>query len=106
MPRLPSLTPAPQTPLSHLPSLTAQILSTQTHKFSSFLSTIDTLSSPKLSLLPTKYANLIHHESLVKISEGYGRIWDAIMDERNRFEGKNTILRRTKEEVGVLLAVV
>ena len=94
-----------QTPLSHLPTSAAPILITSITTFSTFLSTTDTLSSPRLSLLPPRFAAMIHHDALSRVSHAYGEMWDAVMDEQNRYEGRTTLLRRSKDEVATLLGV-
>ena len=95
----------PQTPLSHLSASAAPVLITSITTFSSFLSTTDTLASPRLSLLPPRFAASIHHDALARVSRAYGEMWDAVMDEANRYEGRTTLLRRSKDEVATLLGV-
>lgn len=73
--------------------------------FSNFLSTIDTLGSPRLSLLPPHLASSIHSEALARVSRAYDQVYDAVLDEKNRYEGRHTLLRRSKEEVATLLGV-
>jgi hypothetical protein len=105
-PRSPTITNAPlQTPLSHLPTASPSVLTTCIATFSSFLSTLDTLSSPRLSLLPPRFAVEIHKAALERVSESYGEVWEAVMSENNRYEGRATMLRRSKEEVATLLGV-
>ncbi|KAM0789745.1 hypothetical protein ACM66B_006600 [Microbotryomycetes sp. NB124-2] len=91
------------TPLSHLPAASPHILSQALSAFSQFLTTVDTLSSPRLSLLPPRYAALIHRAALDRVSKAYSDVFDAVMDESNRYEAKSTILRRSKEDVAMLL---
>ncbi|KAK4704999.1 conserved oligomeric Golgi complex subunit 6, partial [Phenoliferia sp. Uapishka_3] len=93
------------TPLSHLPASSASILITSITTFSTFLSSTDTLSSPRLSLLPPRFASAIQRDALSRISQAYSEMWDAVMDEQNRYEGRTTLLRRSKEEVATLLGV-
>lgn len=44
-------------------------------------------------------------ESLKRVSEKYGEVWEAVMSEENRYEGRHTLLRRSREEVDLLLGV-
>lgn len=94
-----------QTPLSHLPTASSHSLSLSLTNFGTFLSTTDTLTSPRLSLLPPVFARVIHSKSLGRVSGAYDTIWQAVMEECNRFEGRSTLLRRSREEVRVLLGV-
>jgi hypothetical protein len=48
---------------------------------------------------------LIHAEALARISRAYDEVYDAILDQKNRYEGRHTLLRRSKEEVSTLLGV-
>ncbi|GAA5912228.1 hypothetical protein JCM5296_005454 [Sporobolomyces johnsonii] len=93
------------TPLSHIPAAAAHPLMQAISLFSTFLSTVDTLSSPRLSLLPPHLASSIHAEALARVSGAYDEVYDAIMNETNRYEGRNTLLRRSKEEVATLLGL-
>lgn len=35
----------------------------------------------------------------------YAKLWEAVMREENRYEGRHTLLRRSREEVDLLLGV-
>lgn len=106
LPPFPSLTnDSLKTPLSHLPTASPLVLTTSIATFSSFLSTLDTLSSPRLSLLPPRFAVEIHKAALERVSESYGKVWEEVMSESNRYEGRATMLRRSKDEVATLLGV-
>ncbi|GAA5901349.1 Golgi transport complex subunit COG6 [Sporobolomyces salmoneus] len=94
-----------ETPLSHLDEASANVVIQSITTFSNFLSTVDTLGSPRLSLLPPHLASAIHSEALARISRAYDELYDAILDEKNRYEGRHTLLRRSKEEVATLLGV-
>jgi hypothetical protein len=72
--------------------------------FDSFLAHVDTLSSPRLALLSShRLASEIHREALKRVTGAYSTLWDAVMEEKNRYEFKSTILHRSKEEVATLL---
>ncbi|TNY22049.1 oligomeric Golgi complex subunit 6 [Rhodotorula diobovata] len=93
----------PLTPLSTLPAGSVSSLLSFQQTFSSFLSTLDPLTSPRLSLLPPHLASAIHAEALSRLSGAYAELWDAVMDPEEGYEGRETLLRRRKEEVEMLL---
>jgi hypothetical protein len=43
--------------------------------------------------------------ALVRIRDAYKRVWDEVMDEKNKYEFARTVLVRGVDEVGVLLGV-
>ncbi|GAA5973964.1 hypothetical protein JCM11641_001246 [Rhodosporidiobolus odoratus] len=94
-----------ETPLSQHPSASPSHLITASTTFSTFLSTIDPVSSPRLSLLPPHLAASIHADALKRVSEAYGELYDAVLSEESGYEGRETLLRRRKEEVEMLLDV-
>lgn len=51
------------------------------------------------------YASDIHAAALQRIVVAYGQVWEAVMSESNRYEGRIGMLRRTREEVAMLLGV-
>ncbi|ORY76293.1 oligomeric Golgi complex subunit 6 [Leucosporidium creatinivorum] len=93
------------TPLSHLPVASPSVLQSSITAFSTFLSTTDPLSSPRLSLLPPRFAASIHRAALDRVSRAYAEVWEAVMDEANRYEARRTVLKRSREEVEVLLGL-
>lgn len=94
-----------QEPLSHTTTASSRALSGAIRTFDAFLSHIDVLSSPRLALLSFhRLSSEIHRRALGKIVEAYERVYDAVMDERNRYEFRTTVLHRSKEEVSTLLA--
>jgi hypothetical protein len=94
-----------QTPLSQVPAASAANILSAASSFSTFLSTLDPVSSPRLSLLPPHLAALVHSEALKRVSRAYGELYDAVLEEKNGFEGKESLLRRSKGEVAMLLDV-
>lgn len=94
-----------QIPLSQRPSASAADIFAASSTFSTFLSSLDPVSSPRLSLLPPHLAALVHSQALQRVSKGYGELYDAVVDEKNGYEGRETLLRRRKDEVGMLLEV-
>ncbi|BGP43615.1 Golgi transport complex subunit 6 [Rhodotorula kratochvilovae] len=91
------------TPLSSLATASASALLAMQQTFTAFLSTLDPLTSPRLSLLPPHLATAIHSEALERLSAAYGEVWDAVMRPEEGYEGRETLLRRRKEEVEMLL---
>ncbi|GAA5926667.1 Golgi transport complex subunit COG6 [Sporobolomyces koalae] len=94
------------TPLSTLNEASANVVIQSITTFSNFLSTVDTIGHPRLSLLPPHLASSIHAEALTRISHAYEQVYDAVLDDRNRYEGKHTLVRRSKQEVATLLGVL
>lgn len=88
-----------------MPSASPNLLASAISTFSNFLSTVDTLTSTRLSLLPPRYSVSIHREALKRISRSYNLIWEAVMTEENRYEARHTLLRRSREDVELLLGV-
>ncbi|ORX35318.1 putative intra-golgi transport-related protein [Kockovaella imperatae] len=94
------------TPLSRLPATSPKLLTQALTTFSTFLTQIDVLTSPRLALLGSAFlAEQIHHTALSKISEAYGELCDRVLDKKEGYEFAETLLRRGKEEVAVALGV-
>jgi hypothetical protein len=95
-----------QTPLSRLPSTSPKSLSEALAQFSTFLNSIDVLSSPRLNLLTSgSLAETIHRQALRKISEAYGEVCDLVLDKKEGYEFGETMVRRDRGEVAVALGV-
>ena len=95
-----------QTPLSRLPATTSKLVTQALSTFTSFLSRIDVLTSPRLYLLSSSLlAEQIHRSALSKISAAYGEVCDRILDKKEGYEFAETLLRRGKDEVAVALGV-
>ncbi|GAA5868756.1 hypothetical protein JCM8547_005368 [Rhodosporidiobolus lusitaniae] len=94
-----------ETPLSQHPSATPSAVLAASSSFSSFLSTLDPVSSPRLSLLPPHLAASIHSAALRRVSETYGELYNCVLDEKEGYEGRESLLRRSKGEVAMLLDV-
>ncbi|BGP27772.1 Golgi transport complex subunit 6 [Rhodotorula toruloides] len=92
-------------PLSSLPSATSAAILAAQQRFTTFLSTVDPVSSPRLSLLPPHIAASMHADALRRVSDAYADVWDAVADAANGYEGRDTLLRRKKDEVRMLLGV-
>ncbi|OCF45140.1 hypothetical protein I317_00942 [Kwoniella heveanensis CBS 569] len=98
--------PSDGTPLSRLPSTSPKALTAALSTFSTWLSTIDPSSSPRLALLSSPGMSLvIHRKALRKIYEAYGEVCERVLDAKEGYEFGETMLRRGREEVGVALGV-
>ncbi|WVR03673.1 hypothetical protein IAU60_000668 [Kwoniella sp. DSM 27419] len=94
------------TPLSRLPATTPKALTAALSTFSTWLSTIDPSTSPRLALLSAPMlAEIIHRRALRKIYEAYGEVCERVLDPKEGYEFGETMLRRGREEVGVALGV-
>lgn len=95
-----------QTPLSRLPGATPKELTSALTQFSSFLTSHDPLTSPRLALLANpRLAEGIHRTALRRISEAYAEIADHVLDKKEGYEFAETLLRRGRDEVEVALGV-
>lgn len=96
----------PGTLLSACDAASVSSLQAAQSRFTAFLSSVDPVSSPRLSLLPPHLAALVHRSALRRISEAYAELYDAVHDaESGGYERPETILRRSKDEVRMLLVV-
>ncbi|KAG0149204.1 hypothetical protein CROQUDRAFT_40183 [Cronartium quercuum f. sp. fusiforme G11] len=96
-------TKAEDIPLSRMDATSSKQISLAMRQFDNFLAHLDTLVSPRLVLLSsTKNSSHVHQDSLALVTSAYGRIWDAVMDPKNRYEFASTLLIRSKEEVKTL----
>ncbi|BEI79779.1 hypothetical protein CcaverHIS002_0103080 [Cutaneotrichosporon cavernicola] len=96
----------PDTPLSRLPGATATELTAALTKFSSFLTSHDPLTSPRLALLTNpRTAEVIHRTALRRIAEAYAEVCDRVLDKKEGYEFAETLLRRGRDEVEVALGV-
>ncbi|GAA6004653.1 Golgi transport complex subunit COG6 [Rhodotorula paludigena] len=93
------------TPLSSLAPASPSALLTAQATLTTFLSSLDPLTSPRLALLPPHLATSVHAEALARLSAAYGELADAVLDPANGYEGAESLLRRRKEEVEMLLVV-
>ncbi|RSH94849.1 Golgi transport complex subunit 6 [Saitozyma podzolica] len=94
------------TPLSRLPATSPKPLTLALTTFSTFLTSIDVLSSPRLALLSSPaLAEKIHRTALARISQAYGEVCERVLDKKEGYEFAETLLRRGREEVAVALGV-
>ncbi|KAL7409891.1 oligomeric Golgi complex subunit 6 [Mrakia frigida] len=95
------------TPLAHLPLSNPSNLPKVLQSFEAYLTTLDVLSSPRLSLIYSPaLGRAIHRNALERLAAGYVEIWEAVMDkEKNKYEFPSSLLIRGKEEVRVLLGI-
>jgi hypothetical protein len=95
-----------QTPLSRIPTTDPKALSNSLTTFSSFLTTIDVSSSPRLALLSSgALAEKIHRTALRRIAQAYSEVCEKVLDKKEGYEFGETLLRRSAGEVGVALGV-
>ncbi|KZS99108.1 oligomeric complex COG6 [Sistotremastrum niveocremeum HHB9708] len=81
------------TPLSHIPQASSQSLTAAVRQFSTFLSTLDVLSSPRLQLLTAPaLPGTIHRRALTKIALAYEKICIQVKRPENKYEFVSTIL--------------
>ncbi|SGY81921.1 BQ5605_C009g05534 [Microbotryum silenes-dioicae] len=99
----------PSVPLSSLPFASPTHLQACLQSFSHFLSTTDTLSSPRLSLLPPRIAASIHRSALERISGAYELVLDEVVRDaqRNGYEEGTVraLFRMGRDEVRNVLGV-
>lgn len=74
--------------------------------FDNFISNLNVLSSPTLSLLSSpRLATMIHHGALEHVNQAYADIHAAVMDKSNKYEFASTLLTRATDEVAMLLGI-
>ncbi|GAA5985756.1 hypothetical protein JCM10908_007099 [Rhodotorula pacifica] len=94
------------TTLSSLPAASSSALQAAQSRFTAFLSSVDPVSSARLSLLPPHLAGEIHAAALRRVSDAYVELYDAVLDPQvGGYERPESVLRRSKEEVRMLLVV-
>ncbi|KIJ51335.1 hypothetical protein M422DRAFT_26752 [Sphaerobolus stellatus SS14] len=81
------------TPLAHHSPASSQYLASALRLFDAFLSSLDVLSSPRLSLLTVpRLATLIHRSALKRLGQAYGRICEEVKAPKNKYEFASTLL--------------
>jgi conserved oligomeric Golgi complex subunit 6 len=96
-------------PLARVQGCSSQNVSVALQAFDSFLSSLDVLTSPSLSLLSLpRLGTLIHRTALERVARAYGKICQAIRDPKNKYEFSGTLLgsRRPFGQMSVLLQVL
>jgi len=97
------------TPLSRLPTASTQSITQALSTFDTFLSSLDVLTSPRLSLISTPtLASRIHRTALQRIGKAYGKVADAVRDPKNKYEFATTMLgaKRPFGQMNVLWQVL
>ncbi|QRV75275.1 Conserved oligomeric complex COG6 [Ceratobasidium sp. AG-Ba] len=82
-------------PLSHLPGASAPELTAALTAFDSFLSTLDPVSSPRLSLLRASNARIatqIHQTTLQRVGRIYLNVVEEVRAPKNRYEAPQSLL--------------
>lgn len=93
-------------PLAQQAGATPKELAAALAQFSSFLTSHDPLTSPRLALLANpRLAETIHGAALRHIAQAYAEISDRVSDTKEGYEFPETLLRRSKDEVQVALGV-
>lgn len=92
--------------LARIPSSSATALSASLRTFDAFLTTSVLSTSPKLGLVSSpRLASQIHQSALIRLSAAYAQVYDAVMSGKEGYEFGVTRMRRTKEEVQMLLGL-
>lgn len=84
-----------QEPLSRLPSASAAELTAALTAFDSFLSALDPISSPRLTLLRAsnpRIATQIHQATLQKVGRAYLKVVEEVRAPKNRYEAPQSLL--------------
>jgi hypothetical protein len=95
-----------QTPLATFPQANANALSMALKQFDTLLASSLLSTSPRLNYVAsTRIAAEIQHQALIKLSDAYARVFDAVMSDKEGYEFGVTRMRRTKEEVRTLFGI-
>ncbi len=80
-------------PLSHIPAAEPAALQSALHRFSEWLSGLEVVHSPRLSLLTMQSLHSrIHQAALKRLAETYERICDEVKKAENKYEAAATLL--------------
>ncbi|KDN53061.1 oligomeric complex COG6 [Tilletiaria anomala UBC 951] len=92
--------------LSRQPQASPEAVSSAFKAFGSFLASPSIVSSPRLALLtsPTTRSH-VHQAALQMLADAYANIVHAVMQPSNRYEWKETLIKRSEDEVRLLLGV-
>ena len=86
---------ASQEPLSRLPGASAVALTAALTAFDSFLSALDPISTPRLTLLRAsnpRIATQIHHATLQRVGRAYLKVVEEVRAPKNRYEAPQSLL--------------
>lgn len=95
----------PATPLSRLPATEPATLQLSLSKFSLWLSTPDTVSSPRLAPLSSAaIAGRVHREALRRLVHAYEKLCEEVKSGKARYEAGSVLLGRERPfgQVGLL----
>lgn len=92
--------------LAHQPSASPEDVAGTLAKFNEFLASQSVLSSSHLNLLnaPAFRAD-IQQKALAEVAGAYGKIVRAVEEPSNRYEWRETLIKRSEQEVRLLLGV-
>ncbi|KDQ13474.1 hypothetical protein BOTBODRAFT_111408 [Botryobasidium botryosum FD-172 SS1] len=96
-------------PLSHIASADSSSVTSALSNFDAFLSTLDVISSPRLTLLSVpRLVTKVHRAALARIGRAYGTVCEAVKKAENRYEFASTLLgsRRPFGQMSVLWQVL
>lgn len=91
-------------PLSSLHGMDAQSVKDAMAKFDKYLSSPDSLIMPQCNLLrTTRLRDTVHKRSVDAVCVTYKTLFEAILDERNKYADVKTLVPRTPDQVTSLL---
>lgn len=91
-------------PLSSLHGMDAQSVKDAMAKFDKYLSSPDSLIMPQCNLLrTTRLRDTVHKRSVDAVCVTYKTLYEAILDERNKYADVKTLVPRTPDQVTSLL---
>jgi hypothetical protein len=95
-----------QTALAQLPTANPSALAAALKQFEFLLASSLLAIPPRLSLLAsTRLASDVQHQSLVRLSDAYADLYDAVTSGKEGYEFGTTTMRRTKDEVRTLFGI-
>ncbi|KAN0064999.1 Golgi transport complex subunit 6 [Thecaphora frezii] len=93
-------------PLSHYSTTTPAHVALYLGRFNDFLASTEVIAPERLGKLQSpQLRNRVHQQALGRLVEAYGRVVEEVRNPRNRYEWTETLVRRSREEVEMLLAV-
>jgi hypothetical protein len=89
----PIKTHALQEPLSHIPATQPAQLLASLSKFSTWLSGLEVVQSPRLARLTHQRLNFqIHHAALARLAKTYETLCEEVKKPENKYEAASTLL--------------
>lgn len=82
-----------QEPLSHIPATQPAQLLVSLNKFSTWLSGLEVVQSPRLARLTHQRLHFqIHHAALVRLAKTYEMLCEEVRKPENKYEAASTLL--------------